>query len=122
MPCWMKRDADADGTASSTTAATTSRNPSAGLRNRCFPQRRVQLAQPLVETHFGLPPEYLLCPRDVGLAHLRIVDRQRLVDDLAAAAPHLEHLLGELEQSELLRVADVDGEMLAALGERDQAA
>src|SRR5918993_5701973 len=120
MPSWRKRDADADGTATSMAAARTISFATRGLRNRSFLQRRVQPAQPLVETHLGLPPEYLLCPRDVGLADLGIVDRQRLVDDLAAAAPHLEHLLGQLEQGELLRVADVHGQMLAALGEGDQ--
>src|SRR5918995_5311610 len=118
----MKRDAEADGTASSTTADRTRSVASARLRNRGFPQRRVQLAQPLVETHLGLPPEYLLRPSDVGLAHLRIVDGQRLEDDLAAAAPHLEHLLCELEQRELVWIADVHRQMLAALDERDQAA
>ena len=46
---------------------------------------------------------------------------QRLEDD-RAAAEDLDHLLGELEQRELLRVADVDGQVLAALRERDQAA
>src|SRR5688572_21809594 len=108
----MNRDAEAAGTQRSAVAASTSANVKVRLRNRRFLQRRVELSQPIVETHLGLPPEYLLRPRDVRLAHLRIVDRQRLEDDLAAAAPHLEHLLRQLEQGELLRVADVHGQVL----------
>src|SRR5205807_683049 len=59
---------------------------------------------------------------DIGLAHLRIVDRQRLEDDLALRAGDAHDGLGELEERELLRVADVHGQMLAALGEQDETA
>src|SRR5215213_2818690 len=109
MPCWRYREADAACTPRSA-ATRTSAITVAGLRNRGFLQRRVELAQSLVETHLGFPPEYLLCPGDVGLAYFGVVDGEGFVDDLAAAAPDLEHFLGQLEQGELLRVADVDGQ------------
>ena len=76
----------------------------------------------VVERDLRLPAEQLAGARDVGLALLRVVGRQRLVDDLAAAAPDLDHLLGQLEQGELLRVADVHRHVLAALGQQDQPA
>src|SRR5215210_3281999 len=120
MPCWRYREADAACTPRSAVART-SAITAADLRNRCFLQRRVELAQSLVETHLGFPPEYLLGACDVGLPDLGVVDGERLIDDLAAAAPDLEHLLGQLEQGELLRVADVDGQVLTALGQRHQA-
>src|SRR4051812_5514866 len=101
MPCWRYREPDAACT-QRPAVTRTSAITAADLRNRGFLHRRVELPQSLVETHLGFPPEYLLCPGDVGLAYLGIVDRQRLVDDLALAAPDLEHLLGELEQGELL--------------------
>src|SRR5215213_6866226 len=119
MPSCRYRDAEA-ACAPRSAVARTSATTVARLRNPCFPQGRVELAQPLVETHLGLPCEYLLCACDVGLADLGVVDGQRLVDDRAAAAPDLEDLLGQLEQGELLWVADVHGQVLAALGERDQ--
>jgi hypothetical protein len=37
----------------------------------------------LFELDFGLPTEHLLGAGDVGLADLRVVDRQRFEDDLA---------------------------------------
>ena len=74
--------------------------------------------QALVELDLGLPAEQLRGAGDVGLAHLRVVDRQRLEDDLGLASPvTLDDRLGELEQRELVRVADVDRQVLAGLGE-----
>src|SRR6516162_658060 len=69
---------------------------------------RDEPAQPVLERHLGLPPEHLPRARDVGLAHLRVVDRQRLEDDLARRARHLEDEAREFEQRELGRVAEVD--------------
>src|SRR4051795_8021089 len=62
----------------------------------------------LTKLDLRLPVELLACERDVGLANLRIVDRERLVDDLRPRARHVDDLARELEQRELLRVADVD--------------
>src|ERR687896_355916 len=105
MPRWRKREEDAEGTA--TRAATSAAATTHGLlRNDGFLQRGVEPTEPVVERDVRLPAQNLLRARDVGLPDLRIVDRQRLEDDLAAAAPDLEHLLGQLEQRELLRVAD----------------
>src|SRR3954453_15565236 len=64
--------------------------------------------QALLELDLGLPAENVLGQRDVGLPDLRIVGGQRLVDDLGLRAGDLEHRLGQLEQRELVRVADVD--------------
>src|SRR5581483_10452067 len=57
-----------------------------------------------LQLDLGLPAEDLPGSRDVGLPDLRIVDGQRLEDDLAAAARHLQDELRELEQRELLGV------------------
>ena len=43
--------------------------------------------QALAQRHRGLPAEDLLGQRDVGLALLGVVGRQRLVDDLRASSP-----------------------------------
>src|ERR687888_26705 len=49
--------------------------------------------------------------RDVRLANLRVVDGERLVDDLALGARDAQDCLGELVQRELVRVADVHRQM-----------
>src|ERR671929_2096897 len=54
-------------------------------------------AQPLFECHFRLPAEHLLGARDVGLAHLGIVDREGFVHDLALRRGDADDGLGELE-------------------------
>src|SRR2546423_7552643 len=64
--------------------------------------------QPFVELNLGLPPEQLLRAGDVRAALLRIVDRQRLVDDLAVRAGQPEDGLRKLKDRELAGVADVD--------------
>src|SRR3954447_3456944 len=46
--------------------------------------------QAFPEPDLGLPPEDLLGQRDVGLADLRIVRGQRLVDDLGLRTGHLD--------------------------------
>ena len=79
---------------------------------RCRPSRSLTL---------GVPAQQLLGQRDVGLADLRIVGRQRLVHDLRPRAGDVDDRLGELEQRELVRVADVDRVVVAGLGEPDQA-
>src|SRR5438128_8976998 len=64
-------------------------------------------SEPLLQLDLGLPAEHLPGPRDVRLADLRIVDRKRLVHDLARRAGHTEHGLRELVERELARVPDV---------------
>jgi hypothetical protein len=56
------------------------------------------------------------------LADLRIVHGQRLEDDLALRPGHLQHRLGELENRELARVAEVDRVVLFARRKRIEAA
>ena len=78
--------------------------------------------QAVAQRDLRLPAEEVACARDVGSALLGVVRGQRLVHDLGARARDRDDGLGELEQGELVGVADVDGEVLAGLGERDQAA
>ncbi len=70
----------------------------------------------------GLPAEQVASAGYVGLALLGVVDGQRLVDDLRARLGHLEHGLGELQQRELVGVADVDRRVDIGLGKADDAA
>src|SRR3954449_13128200 len=72
--------------------------------------------EPVAQLDLRLPAEDLLGQADVRLADLGIVDRQRLEDDLGLRAGDLDHGLGELEQRELVRVADVDRMVIARLG------
>jgi hypothetical protein len=53
------------------------------------------------------------------VAHLRIVDRQRLVHDLRARARHLDDRARQLQQRELVWVAEVHRLVVAGLGEPD---
>src|SRR5438128_10806997 len=53
-------------------------------------------SEPLLQLDLQLPAEHLPRARDVGLPNLRIVDRKRLVHDLARRAGHPEHRLGQL--------------------------
>src|SRR5919199_805147 len=93
----------------------------ANLRNDRLPSRGAEHPpQPVLELHLGLPPEQLPRPRDVGLAHLRVVDRERLVDDLALRPRDAQDRLGQLVERELVRVPEVDGQMLARLGEQHE--
>src|SRR5260221_2752444 len=76
-------------------------------------------AQAVVELDRRLPAEQIAGAADVGLALLRVVDRQLLVDDLRARLGHLDHGLGQLQQRELVRIADVDRHVHVGLGEGD---
>src|SRR5215217_5424051 len=73
----------------------------------------------LPEFDLGLPAEHLAGERDVRLADLRVVGGQGLVHDLRARAGDLDHRVGQLEQRELVGIADVDGLVVARLGEPD---
>src|SRR6266487_3039306 len=91
------------------------------LRNDGLPAEALQhAAQTVLELDLGLPAEQLTGTRDVGLPDLRIVDRQCLVNDLALRARHPQHGLGQLVHRELVRVAEVDRQVLARFGERDE--
>src|ERR1051325_7495740 len=74
--------------------------------------------QSLFELDLRLPAQHLPGSGDVGLANLRIVDGQRLVDDLALRRRDPDNSLRELENRELVRVAEVDRQVLVALGEQ----
>src|SRR5712691_5004788 len=114
--------APAEGTTrSAATSAVAARTPNRLHTDGLPPERSDHPPQPLLELHLGLPAEDLLRTSDVGLPLLRVVDRQGLEDDLALRAGHLEHGLGELEQRELVRVAEVHRQILAALREQDEA-
>ena len=79
-------------------------------------------AQAVDQLDRRFPAEQVAGAADVGAALLRIVGRQRLVDDLRARVGHLDHGLGQLQQGELVRVADVDRRVDVGLGEGDDAA
>src|SRR6187431_2903279 len=91
--------------------------PAAETRQGLHTDRRPSqhAPEPVLERDLRFPAEQLPCTGDVGLANLGVVDRQRLEHDLAARAGDHEHGLRQLEDGELPRVADVDGEVLAAL-------
>src|SRR5947209_3727624 len=119
----MWRLALAAGTARpAATRSTAARPPRLLHTNRLSSEGGDHAPEPLLELDLGFPAEHLLRARDVGLPLLRIVDRQRLEDDLARRAGDLELLLRQLEQRELLRVADVHRHVLAALREQDEPA
>src|SRR4051794_40485570 len=101
-------------------------NEEACQKYRTFPARQISDAraderfgaglldgapQPLAQVDLRRPPQQLAREADVGLADLRIVGGQRLVDDLRPRPGDLDHRLGELQQRELVRVADVHGVM-----------
>src|SRR5215210_5568037 len=86
------------------------------------PETRQQAPQPLLELDGRLPAQQLPGSGDVGLANLGIVDGECLVDDLALRRGHSDDCLRKLQNRELLGVADVDREMLTALGEQVQTA
>src|SRR5437899_871954 len=85
------------------TRRATARPPSLLHTYRLSSEGGDHAAEAFVELDLGLPPQHVLHASDVGLANLRVVDRQRLEDDLARRADDLQHLLRELEQRELVR-------------------
>src|SRR5690242_19255785 len=123
MPTYMCCDAFAAGTARPAATARVAAKTHNGLdTDGLAPVGREHSPQAFFELDLGLPVEHLAGAGDVGLAHLRVVDRQRLENDLARRTGHLDDVLRELEDRELTRVADVDGQMLLALGEEDDPA
>src|SRR5882724_8808536 len=64
-------------------------------------------AQALAQIDLRLPAQQVAGKGDVRLADLGIVGGQRLEDDLRPRPGQLDHRLRELQQRELVRVADV---------------
>src|SRR6185312_13209994 len=96
MPRRRDFDADAPGASSIETATARATATAAVLRTRRVSlERRQSAAQPLVQLDLRLPAEDLARTRDVRLAHLRVVDRQRLVEDLARRPGRRQNGLGE---------------------------
>src|SRR2546430_5860535 len=113
MPTSMLLLAEAAGAAATATAKATAVAATSRLDTDGLPaEGREHPSEPLLQLDLRLPAENLLRPRDVGLAHLGIVDRQRFVDDLARRAGHALHRLGQLVQREFTRVAEVDRQVL----------
>src|SRR5512133_4094466 len=71
-------------------------------------------AQALLELDLGLPAQNLRCARDVRLACLRIVNGQRLVDDLAFRSRHADDCFRELQDRKLVRVPELGWQVLLA--------
>jgi hypothetical protein len=72
---------------------------------------------PVAHVDLRLPPDQVARPRDVGLANLRIVDRQGLEHDLRARLRQLDDQLRHIEQRHLVRVADVHRLVDVGLGQ-----
>src|SRR5262249_21294512 len=122
-PMSMPRFAWATGTLKPAAMRTIAAKTPRRLRNDRLPSEgRQHAAQSVFELDFRIPAEELLRTRDVGLTHLRIVDRQRLMHDLARRTGDTQHRLRELVQRELARVAEVHREVLLGFRERDEAA
>ena len=86
--------------------------------------RRASAAGPSSRSISGSQPSSCARPRDVGPADLRVVDRQRLEDDLARRARSRGcTVCAELEHRQLvIGVAEVDRQVLAARREQVEAA
>src|ERR1700693_977624 len=104
MPTSKWRCACAAGTARPAAAKKTAPATPMRLSNyRLPPEAGQHPAQPFLQFDLRLPAEQLARTCDVGLADLRIVHRQGLMDDLALRAGHPEHRLGGLGQRGLVR-------------------
>src|SRR5205823_9045128 len=109
MPTSRWRAAWAAGTARAAAKTTIAARTPICLRNDRLPSEGGQHpSQAFFELDLRLPAQELLRTRYVRLAHLRVVDRQRLVDDLALGAGDPENGVGELVQRELARIPEVD--------------
>src|SRR5216117_1305579 len=67
-----------------------------------------RLFDPLLEFHSWFPPEDFFRAANVWLAHLWIVNWQRLVVDLGFRSCDPDDLLGKLFDRHLARVAEID--------------
>src|SRR3954462_14501842 len=68
-------------------------------------EARQHAPQPLLELDLRLPAQHLPGSGGVGVANLRIVDGQPLVDDLALRRRDVDNCLRELQNRKLVRVA-----------------
>src|ERR1051326_6809263 len=101
------------------TARAAASMPAARIRAMRLDTQRLQFVrfqhppQAVLEGHLRLPAQQLPGACDVGPALLRVVAPQPLEDDLARRAGDLLHELRELEQRPLVRIANVDRQVLA---------
>src|SRR5439155_9275505 len=123
MPTSMCALADAAGTHKPAATKTIAAATPIRLGNDRLPsETRQHAAQAFLELYLRLPAEQLASAGDVGLPDLRIVDGQRLVDDLASRPGDAEDGLGQLVESELTGIAEVDRQVLAGFGQQDEPA
>src|SRR4029077_10866992 len=76
--------------------------------------------QTLAQRNLGRPSEKLLRECDIGPSLFGVGDGQGLVDDLRTGFGQLFDRLRELEQRELVGIANVDGIVVRRLRERDE--
>jgi hypothetical protein len=76
-------------------------------------------AQAFLELNLALPAEQLGGARNVRLPNLWVVQRQRLEDDPAPRAGNADDRLCRFE-ADFAWVPEVDGQVLVALGEKDE--
>src|ERR1700684_264587 len=101
------------------------RGPAGGFSppDQLIPARSLERElESLAKLDRRLPPKDLLGLGDVGPAHLWVVGRKRLMDDLGPRAGDCAHLLRQFQQRELVRLTDVDRLVVAGLRERDDPA
>src|SRR5678816_1742362 len=123
MPTSMCCFACAAGTARPAATRTIAVMTTIRLGNNRLPaEARQHPAQALLQVDLRLPAQQLARAGDVGLAYLRIVHGQCLVDDVALRPRDPDDRLGELIEGELVRIADVHGQMLAGLRQRNEPA
>src|SRR5262249_28721710 len=77
--------------------------------------------QAVFQRHLRFPVKELSGARDVRLPLLGVVDRQVAVLDAAPRPAEAQDLLRELEHGDLVRVAEVDRELVAAVEGREDA-
>src|SRR5687767_8754493 len=114
MPTLSRPDAPAGAASTTATRPARRRVASLGTNNSDLSGTEGfdRAPEAVFELHLRLPAEHLARARDVGLAHVRVVDREGLEDDLALGARDPDDRLGELEQRHLGRVAKVDRQVL----------
>src|ERR1044072_1915054 len=101
MPTSMCCLACAAGTARPAATRTIAAKTPTRLSNDWLPsEAREHTAQPFLELNLGLPAEQLSCAGDVRLTDLRIVHRQRLVDELALRRGGPDNCFGDLVAGE----------------------
>src|SRR5579871_4348638 len=79
-----------------------------GFASNLLPEILQGSTQPLVAVDLGLPTEETAGTFDIRPAHFGIVLGQRLEVEWAPAACQAQDLLGEIEDTDLVRIAQVD--------------